>query len=147
MGTAYETTLSGANGSKRGNANPAYTNDAAHVMDGFTPSTPYATNLTMDGTATTNVVAIATGVARIRVANLGATAEAIYFAFGTSSSNASANLTHSTNLATTGVYIPAATEGGSQSIVTLKVPDLATHFAIENAVASDTQDVNVIQGV
>jgi len=120
-------------------------NGETPVSDGFTPLT-YAANLTMDGTATTNVVAIATGATRVRVANLGATTEAIYFVFGTSSANATANLTHVTNLATTGVYIPAAVQGGSQSVAVLGVPYLATHFALENAVASDTQDVNVIQG-
>lgn len=33
MNTGYETTLSGGPGSPRGNANPAHTDDAAHVVD------------------------------------------------------------------------------------------------------------------
>lgn len=119
---------------------------AAKVQDGFKPSS-YDANLTMDGSAQS--VALASGVSlgagRVHVVNTGATTEAIRFAFGTSAANAEANLTHVTNLATTGVYIPAAAEGGQPT--TLGVPALATHYAVENAVASDTQVVAITQGV
>ena len=122
------------------------TNGSAHVMDGFKPS-QYDANLTMDGTAQS--VALATGVkqgaGRIHVANTGATTEAIRVAFGTSAANAEANLTISAAAATTGFYIPAAAEGGTPTV--LGVPANATHYAVANAVASDTQVVAITQGV
>ena len=119
---------------------------AANVRDGFKPSS-YDANLTMDGSAQS--VALATGVTlgagRIHIVNAGVTTEAIRFAFGTSAANAEANLNHSTNRATTGFYIPAGTDGGAP--VLLGVPVLATHYAVENAVASDTQVVAITQGI
>jgi len=115
---------------------------------GFKPSS-YDANLTMD--ATGEALALATGVAlgagRVQVANLGATTEAIRVAFGTSEVNALANLTIVTNAATTGVYMGAAADLGSQSIQILGVPALATHIAAGPAVAADTQDVAITQGV
>ena len=110
----------------------------------FTPSS-YDADLTMDGTAQTG--AIATGATKIQFVNLGATTEAIRVAFGTSASDAGTNLTIAAAAATTGYYIPAEAEGGTQSIVVLGVPTSATHYAVANAVAADTQDVAVNQGV
>ena len=124
------------------------TGGAAHTMDGFKPS-QYDADLTMNGTAQS--VALATSVSlgsgRVRVVNLGATTEAIRFAFGTSAANAEANLTHVTNLATTGLYIPSNVDAPGAGIVILGVPALATHYAVENAVAADVQVVSVTQGV
>ena len=127
--------------------NVAESNGATKVSDAFTPSTMYSSVLTMDDTATTNVVAITASTTRIRFCNLGATTEAVYIAFGTSAANASANLTHSTNHATTGIYLPAAADVGAGSIIEVGVPALATHFAVENAVAGDTNTVSYMQGV
>ena len=121
----------------------------AQVQDAFKPSQDYIDDLTMDGTAQS--VALATGVAlgkgRIRVWNKGATTENIRFAFGTSEANAEANLTHSTNRATTGIEIPPYADGGTLCMQTFGVPDNATHYAVENGVASDVQAVQVVQGV
>lgn len=123
---------------------------ASHVMDGFKPSS-YDADLTMDGTAQS--VALASGVkegaGRVRVTNRGASTEAIRFAFGTSAANAEANLTISAAAATTGLFIPAAVSTADQSGVTiiLGVPSNATHYAVANAVAADTQVVSIEQGV
>jgi len=122
-------------------------NEIPRSLDaGFKPSS-YDANLTMDDSAQS--VALASGVklggGRVHIHNTGATTEAIRFAFGTSAANAEANLTHSSDHATTGVYIPASTEGGTPLI--LGVPALATHYAVENAVASDTQVVAITQGI
>lgn len=123
------------------------TNGAARVIDGFKPSA-YDTDLTMNGTAQS--VALATGVklgsGRVRVYNAGATTESIRFAFGTSASNAEANLTHVTNRATTGMIIPAIADS-EKGLDIFGVPALATHYALENAVASDVQIISVTQGV
>lgn len=122
-------------------------NDTQKVADGFTPSS-YDANLTMD--ATGEALALSTGVklggGRVQVANLGATTEAIRVVFGTSEVNALANLTIGAGAATTGVYVPASAEGGSQSIIILGVPIPATHVAAGPAVAADTQDVAITQG-
>ena len=119
---------------------------AIKTADGFKPSS-YDANLTMDGTAQS--VALASGVAlgagRIHVVNTGATTEAIRVAFGTSAANAEANLTISAAAATTGHYIPAIADGVGEAL--LGVPALATHYAVANAVASDTQVVAITQGV
>ena len=127
---------------------PGTRGDAVKSSDGFIPS-QYDVDLTMDGTAQS--VALATGVAlgagRVYFANQGATTEAIRVAFGTSAANAEANLNIAGGLATTGHYIPAAAEGGAQSAQILGVPALATHYAIANAVAADTQVVSVTQGL
>jgi len=121
---------------------------AAHVVDGFKPST-YSADLTMD--ATGEALALATGVklgaGRVQVANLGATTEAVRVAFGTSAVDALDNLTILAGAATTGFYIGAAADLGSQSIQILGVPALATHIGVGPAVASDVQDVAVTQGV
>ena len=113
---------------------------------GFKPSS-YDANLTMDGTAQS--VALASGVSlgagRIHVANTGATTEAIRVAFGTSAANAEANLNIAAGAATTGYYIAAIADGIGEAI--LGVPELATHYAVANAVASDTQVVAITQGV
>ncbi len=118
-----------------------------HVADGFKPSS-YDADLTMDGTA--QAVVLASGVGRVRVYNQGATTEAIRFAFGTSEADAQANLTMTTDgapeRATTGILIPAEADNPSQCIQILGVPDQATHFAVANAVDSDVQVVNIIQG-
>lgn len=110
---------------------------------GFVPSS-YESDLTMDGTAQT--VAIATGAKKARIVNQGATTEAIRVAFGTSSADAGTNLGISTGAATTGVFIGAAADGYTPEIV-LGIPDDATHIAIANATASDTQVVHLELGV
>jgi len=121
---------------------------ATKVADGFKPS-QYDAALTMDGTAQS--VALATGVklgaGRVYFANQGATTEPVMVAFGTSAANAEANLNIAAAAATTGHYIPAAADAGSQSAQTLGVPALATHYAVANAVAADTQVVTVTQGI
>ena len=123
-----------------------YINGASTVRDsGFTPSS-YDADLTMDGTAQSE--ALATGTRKIKVGNLGATTEAIRVAFGTSALDAEGNLTiDGTARATTGHYIPALADAGSEAFQVLGVPALATHYAIANAVALDTQTVTVTQGI
>ncbi len=113
----------------------------------FMPLT-YAVDLTMNNTAQGIALAATTslGKGRIRVTNLGATTEAIRVAFGTSELNAEANLTIDTNRATTGVYVPAAIDGLNPTVL-LAAPHNATHFAVANAVAGDTQVVAVEQGL
>ena len=123
--------------------NPVTLIGTSDVADGFKPSS-YDADLIMDGTA--QAVALATGTGRVRVYNQGATTESIRFAFGTSAADAQANLTIAAAAATTGLLIPAQADNQVQSIQLLGVPDLATHFAVANAVAADTQAVNIIQG-
>lgn len=115
----------------------------AHIADGFKPSS-YDADLTMDGTA--QAVALASDVGRVRVYNQGVTTETIRFAFGTSAANAQANLTIAAAAATTGILIPAQADNAAQCIQTLGVPAEATHFAVANAAAADTQAVNITQG-
>ena len=110
----------------------------------FTPSS-YDADLTMDGTAQS--VALATGVTKVYFGNLGATTEAIRVAFGTSALDAEGNLNIAAAAATTGHYIPAAADGGANAWQILGVPAQATHYAVANAVAADTQVVTVTQGV
>jgi hypothetical protein len=110
----------------------------------FTPSS-YDHTLTMDDSA--QVEPLATGTTKVKVGNLGATGEPIRVAFGASEQNAEDNLTVDTGAATTGHYIPAIADAGSEAFQVLGVPALATHFAVCNAVASDTQVVVVTQGV
>ena len=110
---------------------------------GVKPSS-YDADLTMDGTAQS--VALASGAKQIIVQNRGDINEAIRVAFGTSAANAEANLTISAAAATTGHWIGSAS-GGYESKQVLGVPANATHYAIANAVAGDTQTVSVIQGV
>jgi hypothetical protein len=116
------------------------------MREGFKPS-QYDADLTMNGTA--QAVALASGVSlgdgRIHVVNRGATTEAIRVAFGTSAANAQANLNISAAAATTGYYIPAIADGIGEAV--LGVPALATHYAVANAVAADTQVVSITQGV
>ena len=114
----------------------------------FTPSS-YDTDLTMDGTAQGVALAsgVKLGVGKVQFANRGATTKAIRVAFGTSELDAEGNLNIAAAAATTGYYIPAAAEGGPQSVVVFGVPALATHYAVANAVASDTQVVSVTQGI
>jgi len=116
---------------------------------GFAPS-DYDTDLTMDGTA--QGVALATGVklgqGSVHFNNRGATTEAVRIAFGTSELDAESNLNMTTDgapeRATTGYYLEAVADG--QGSVTLRVPATATHYAVANAVDSDTQVVSVTQG-
>ena len=110
----------------------------------FTPSI-YGARVAMDDSAQSE--ALATGTTKVQVINLGTTTQDLYVAFGESASAAEANLTHSTNHATTGHYMLAAAEGGAQSIQVFGVATNMTHIAYENATASDTQDVIVNQGV
>ena len=111
----------------------------------FAPSSYTDTTLTMNNTA--QGAALATGVTKIQVINTGAATEAIYVAFGTSELDAESNLNHSTDHATTGVYIGAMADVGAAAVQTLDVPSTATHYAVENAVAGDTQVVKINQGV
>ena len=108
----------------------------------------YDADLTMDGTAQSVALidAVKEGGGKVQFANRGATTEAIRVAFGTSALNAEAGLTIAAAAATTGYYIPAAADAGCQSIAVLAVPDDATHYAVANAVAADTQDVSITQG-
>ncbi len=115
---------------------------ATYVNDGFSPS-QYDADLTMDGTAQS--VALATGVGKVKVVNRGATTEAIRFAFGTSALNAESNLNIAAAEATTGDYIPSIADG--EPADPYKVPALATHYAVANAVALDVQVVSITQGV
>lgn len=118
---------------------------AAPVSDkGFVPSS-YDANLTMDGTA--QVFALASGARKVQIGNLGATTEAIRVAFGTSSADAESNLNVAAGAATTGYYIPAVADAGAAAVRELGIPALATHVAICNAEASDTQTVTVTQGI
>lgn len=116
---------------------------------GFKPSQDYISDLTMDGTAQS--VALATGVklgaGNVEIFNQGATTEAIRYAFGTSAANAEANLTISAAAATTGIIVPAYADYANQCRVIVGVPLNATHIAIANDTASDTQAVQLIQGV
>ena len=120
--------------------------NAGGNVSGFTPSS-YDVDLTMNGTA--QAVALASGAERIHVVNRGATTEAIRVAFGTSASNAQGNLSMTTDgapeHATTGYYIPAIADGIGEAV--LGTPALATHYAVANAVDSDTQVVSITQGV
>lgn len=108
----------------------------------FIPSS-YDTDLTMDGTAQS--VALASGVTKLHVGNKGATTEAVRVAFGTSAANAEANLNISAAAATTGVYIPAIVDGGVHPPI--GIPANATHYAVANDVAADTQVVALTQGI
>jgi len=98
----------------------------------------------MDGTA--QGIALTADMTKVQFVNLGVTTEAIRVAFGTSELDAEANLAIVAAAATTGYYIPASPEGGSQSVVVLGVPEDATHYAVANDVAADTQLVAVNQG-
>ena len=118
-------------------------NGGLQAHTSFIPS-QYDADLTMDGTAQS--VALATGTTKLRVVNKGATTEDIRIAFGTSSANAEANLTIAAAAATTGMLIVPPVDGGSPFEI-LGVPANATHYAVANAVASDTQVVNLTQGV
>lgn len=109
----------------------------------FTPSS-YEADLTMDGTAQS--VALASGVGVLRVTNRGVTTEAIRIAFGTSAVNAEANLNIAAAAATTGVYIGAAADSFSPTVM-LGVPKNGRYYAVANDVASDTQAVSVEQGI
>lgn len=110
---------------------------------GFTPS-QYDADLVMDGTA--QAVPLATGTTKCFFINEGATTEKVRVAFGTSAANAEANLTitGSPSYATTGHPIPSPADGYGSCV--LGVPKDATHYAVANAVASDTQTVSITQG-
>ena len=133
-----------------GNVRQNVTVGVIQTMDGFKPS-QYDADLTMNGTA--QAVALASGVSlgdgRIHVVNRGATTEAIRIAFGTSAANAQSNLNMTTDgapeRATTGFYLPSIAD--SDGWIILGVPALATHYAVANAVDSDTQVVSITQGV
>lgn len=115
----------------------------SNIKAAFTPA-DLSDNLTMDGTA--QVIALSADTTKLQITNLGATTEAIRVAFGASSAEATANLTISTGAATTGYYIPAIADAGAGAVREPGVPSDATHVAIANAVAADTQTVLVVQG-
>ncbi len=112
----------------------------------FSPS-QYDPDLTMNGTAQS--VALATGVLKLKVINRGSTTEAIRFALGTSAANAEGKLNMTTNgapeRAVTGDYLPAAADQGDGKEF-YGVSEGMTHYAIANAVDSDTQIVSITQG-
>lgn len=116
--------------------------------DGFAPAQDDIQDLTMDGTA--QVVTLPTGcklgAGKVRVYNQGATTEDIRIAFGTSSANAEANLTISGARATTGIVIDPYADVGILCLQEFRVPANATHLAVANATAADTQAVQVIPG-
>ena len=111
-------------------------------MSTFTPSN-YETDFTMDGTAQSD--ALAEGVKKLQVVNKGATTEDVRVAFGTSSANAEANLNITTGAATQGFWIGAAADGYDADVI-IGVPRSATHYALANGTAADTQTVSVAQG-
>jgi len=121
------------------------TNGAKHTLDAFKPSQDYISDLTMDGTA--QAIAIATGASRITIFNQGVTTESIRYAFGTSQANAEANLTIAAAAATTGIIIQPYADFSDLCYQLIGIPSLATHVAIANNVASDTQAVQIVQGV
>ena len=110
----------------------------------FTPST-YDADLTM--TATGVALALAAGTTKCHVVNQGVTTEAIRVVFGTSSADALVNLTIVTNAATTGIYLPSNVDAPGSGTMVIGVPSNATHIAAGPAVAADTQDVSITQGV
>jgi len=117
--------------------------------EGFAPAQDDIQDLTMDGTA--QVIALSAGVklgaGKVVIFNQGATTESIRYAFGTSSANAAANLTISAAAATTGILVPAYADYGLLCRTDpIRIPALATHLAVANAVAADTQAVQVIPG-
>lgn len=109
---------------------------------GFTPIS-YDADLTMDGTAQS--VALVTGAQKLVIINRGVTTEAIRVAFGASASAAETALGIAGGLAVTGFYWPAIADLASS--LEIGVPFGSTHYAIANAVASDTQIVSITQGV
>jgi len=117
------------------------------TYSGFKPSS-YNTELTMDGTAQS--VALATGVklgnGKVRIVNKGVTTEAIRVAFGSTAASAEAGLTIASAAATTGLWIGSAADGYAAEVI-LDVPATASYIAVANAVASDTQTVELTQGV
>ena len=113
-------------------------------LGGFTPA-DLSDNLTMNNTA--QFITLSADTTKLQITNLGAATEAIRVAFGTSEGTAGDNLTIVTNAATTGYYIPSIADAGAGAIREIGVPSGATHVAIANAVAADTQTVLVVQGV
>lgn len=99
-------------------------------------------DLTMDGTAQS--VELADNVTRVFFINRGVLDEDIRIAFGTSAAAAEAALTISSAAATTGHYIPSPMNGYGS--VVLGVPSESTHYAVANAVTSNTQLVSITQG-
>jgi len=124
----------------------AVDSEALRASDGFRP-VAYDADRVMNGTAQGFALdaAVSLGQGRLYVVNTGAATEAVRIAFGTSELDAEANLTHSTNRATTGVYLHAPADG--PGAILLGVPSDATHYALENAFAADTQTVVVTQGL
>lgn len=115
---------------------------AGQVYDGFIPKT-YSLDLVMNGTGLATALTLVGG--RIRVVNRGATTEDIKIAFGASSALAITALGIAGSRALTGLFIPAHTQGLATAI--LGVPEGATHYAVANATASDTQTVSITQGI
>jgi len=122
---------------------------AAHVADGFKPSS-YDVDITIVA-GTAQYGALATGVklgaGRVKFVNRSATTHDARIVFGTSEADCLTNLTVSGGLATTGYYLPAIADGGAISATVLGVPALATHYGILNATAAKTPTVAVTQGV
>jgi len=121
------------------------TNGAAHVLDGFNPSIEYSANLNVTVAGTEVSAALVTGAVRVQIANIGASTENMRFAFGTSDANAKANLNETGGIGTTGILVIPVVDGGQPQI--LRIPALATHVATVNAVASDTPELTLVQGI
>ena len=100
-------------------------------------------DLTMDDSV--QGVLIRSGQVAVDIYNTGATTEGIYVAFGTSEVDAETNLTLSTDHATTGYWVPPEGDSAVHCRQRFTVPTGATHFAVGNDTASDTQVVRICQ--
>jgi len=124
-----------------------HTNNSLHVVStdangnvstgDFKPSS-YESRITTDGIGKT--IALSSDATAVRVTNLDATNFAVV-AFGTSASNAIANLTVAGAIGTTGEVILVSSEK------TLGIPVLATHIALITGVNATTPILNIVQGV
>ena len=119
------------------------------VLNGglFTPSSVGSSSFTMDNT-NTHSETIGTGVKKLQVVNTGATTQAIYIGFGVDEAAAKVALTWATTIATNGHYIPSPVDAPQTNpVINVPAPYIGGAYAVGNAVAGDTQDVIVSQGV
>lgn len=110
---------------------------------GLALSQNYVEDLVMDDTAQS--VAIPSGTKAITIFNEGAATETIRCAFGVgvNGSDAESYLTHDTDHATTGIKVPSIADSEFHCLFESRKPALATHVAVENAVAGDRQAVQI----
>ena len=113
------------------------------LPSGFIPL-QHDVDLAMDGTA--QGIALDADAKTLLITNQGATTEAIRVTFGISQTAAETALGIAGGLAVTGLFIPAMADGGPSHLL-LGVPPDATHYALGNAAAADTQLVSVTQGL